>query len=151
MRDWPANLCPKNRARYSQSSAKTLAVGAIAATAVHPGAAVGATRKKERKPAMKLVITVEKIKGHCPAYKVGDKIVLDNGFQFNLQETTAACMHSLASILPYHIAISNGVPPNRMGLAHKDRNDGKAYVQCLDPCDETGGGTVLFSIARDDS
>ncbi len=97
---------------------------------------------------MKLVITVEKIKGRCPAYKVGDKIVLENGFKFNLQETTAACMHSLASILPYHIAISKGVPPNRMGLAHKDKDDGKAYVQCLDPCDETGGGTTIFSIAR---
>ena len=100
---------------------------------------------------MKLVITVEKIKGNCPAYKVGDKIVLDHGFMFNLQETTAACMHSLASILPYHIALLNEVPPNRMGLAHKDRDDGKAYVQCLDPCEETGGGTAVFSIAREDS
>ena len=45
---------------------------------------------------MKLVITVIDIKGRCPAYKVGDKIVLDNGYKFNLQETTAACMHSLA-------------------------------------------------------
>ena len=42
---------------------------------------------------MKLVITVVKIKGRCPAYKVGDKIVLDGGYRFNLQETTAACMH----------------------------------------------------------
>ena len=97
---------------------------------------------------MKLVITVEKIKGRCPAYKVGDKIVLDSGFRLNLKETTAVCMHSLASILPYHIAISKGVTPDRMGLAHKDKRDGKAYVQCLDPCDETGGGTTIFSIER---
>ena len=97
---------------------------------------------------MKLVITVIDIKGRCPAYKVGDKIVLDSGFKFNLQETTAACMHSLASILPYHIAISKGVPPNRMGLAHKEKQDGKAYVHCLDPCELTGGGTTVFSIER---
>lgn len=97
---------------------------------------------------MKLVITVEKIDGRCPAYKVGDKIVLDSGYKFNLKETTAACMHSLASILPYHVAISKGVQPNQMGLAHKDRKDGKAYVHCLDPCEMTGGGTTTFSIAR---
>ena len=97
---------------------------------------------------MKLIITVEQIKGRCPAYKEGDKIVLDNGFMFNLQETTAACMHSLASVIPYHIAISKGVPPNKMGLAHKTKEDGKAYVQCLDPCEITGGGTTIFSIER---
>ena len=97
---------------------------------------------------MKLVITVEKIQGRCPVYKVGDKIVLDSGYRFNLQETTAVCMHSLASIMPYHVAIAKGVTPNQMGLAHKERKDGKAYVHCLDPCEETGGGTVTFSIAR---
>jgi uncharacterized repeat protein (TIGR04076 family) len=57
-------------------------------------------------------------------------------------------MHSLASIMPYHVAIAKGVPPNKMGLAHKEKKDGKAYVHCLDPCEETGGGTVTFSIAR---
>ena len=97
---------------------------------------------------MRLVITVEKIQGRCPVYKLGDKIVLDSGYRFNLQETTAVCMHSLASIMPYHVAIAKGVPPNQMGLAHKERKDGKAYVHCLDPCEETGGGTVTFSIAR---
>ena len=42
-----------------------------------------------RRYAMKLVITVEDIKGQCPAYRAGDRIVLDNGFKFNLRETTA--------------------------------------------------------------
>ena len=97
---------------------------------------------------MKLVITVVDIRGRCPAYNVGDKIVLDDGYKFNLQETTAACMHSLASILPYHVAIAKGVAPNQMGLAHKSEQDGKAYVHCLDPCEFTGGGTTTFSIER---
>ncbi len=97
---------------------------------------------------MKLVIRVEKIDGRCPAYQVGDVIVLDNGYQLNLDETTAGCMHSFASIMPYHIALSKGVPPNRMGLAHKKDDDGRAWVQCLDPCEMTGGGTVTFSIER---
>jgi len=52
---------------------------------------------------MKLIIRVEDIKGRCPAYEVGDRIVLDSGFRLNLEETTAGCMHSFASIIPYHI------------------------------------------------
>ena len=97
---------------------------------------------------MKLVVTVVDIKGRCPAHKVGDKIVLDDGYKFNFHETTAACMHSLTSILPYHVAIAKGVPPSQMGLAHKSDQDGKAYVHCLDPCEFTGGGTTTFSMER---
>ncbi len=104
--------------------------------------------RKRRRPKVKLVITAVDIKGRCPTYKVGDKIVLDSGYKFNLQETTAACMHSLASILPYHVAIAKGVQPSQMGLAHKTEDDGKAYVHCLDPCEFTGGGTTTFSIER---
>ena len=97
---------------------------------------------------MKLVIRVVEIKGRCPAYEVGDTIVLDNGFRLNLEGTTAGCMHSFASIIPYHVALAKGVRPDQMGLAHKELKDGKAYVQCLDPCEMTGGGTVTFSIER---
>jgi uncharacterized repeat protein (TIGR04076 family) len=97
---------------------------------------------------MKLIISVEEIRGRCPVYEVGDRIVLDSGFRLNLKETTKGCMHSFASIIPYHIALSKGVRPDQMGLAHKDRDDGRAYVQCLDPCEMTGGGTVTFSIER---
>ena len=97
---------------------------------------------------MRLVIRVEAIKGRCPAYDVGDLVVLDDGFRLNTRETTNGCMHSFASIIPYHIALAKGVEPRQMGLAHKERDDGKAYVQCLDPCEVTGGGTVTFSIER---
>ena len=27
----------------------------------------------------KLLVTVKEIKGHCPVYKIGDRIVLDEG------------------------------------------------------------------------
>lgn len=99
---------------------------------------------------MRLVIRVEDIKGRCPVYQVGDQIVLDSGYRLNLRETTAACMHSLASVLPYHIALAKGVRPDQMGLAHREKDDGRAYVQCLDPCEFTGGGTVTFSIEREE-
>lgn len=88
---------------------------------------------------MKIVIKVVEIKGFCPVYKKGDRIVFDEGYKLNLEETDALCIHSLASILPYYNAIYRGIPPGDMGL-------GEGYVQCLDPMKYTQGGTVIFKI-----
>ena len=93
----------------------------------------------------KLLITVKEIKGNCPVYKLGNRIVLDEGYRFNLKETDNVCMHSLSSIMPYHIALYNGIDPRKLGLS---RDGKKSYVQCLDPCDYTSGGTVIFEIER---
>jgi len=90
-----------------------------------------------------LVVRVKEIVGHCPVYKVGDTFVLEEGYKINPKKSCTICMHSLASILPYHIALTEGVNPKKIGLA-KEGN--KAYVQCLDPMKYTGGGTVTFEI-----
>jgi uncharacterized repeat protein (TIGR04076 family) len=55
-------------------------------------------------------------------------------------------MHSLTSILPYYVALSKGVTAKELGLSRGQSEE--AYVQCLDPCEITGGGTVLFEISR---
>ncbi|MBN1843901.1 MAG: TIGR04076 family protein [Deltaproteobacteria bacterium] len=94
----------------------------------------------------RLIITVKEIKGNCPVYQVGDKIVLDEGYRLNLKETDNMCMHSLASIMPYYVALYRGIDPRDLGLS---KNGKKAHVQCLDPCEYTGGGTVIFEIERD--
>jgi uncharacterized repeat protein (TIGR04076 family) len=94
----------------------------------------------------KLLITVKEIKGHCPVYKIGDRIVLDEGYRLNLGETDSMCLHSVASILPYYIALYRGVDPRELGLS---RDGKKAHVQCLDPCDYTDGGTVIFEIGKE--
>ncbi|GAG58029.1 unnamed protein product [marine sediment metagenome] len=91
----------------------------------------------------KLIIKTLKIKGTCPVYEIGDKIVIDEGYKLNLEETDNVCMHSLTSIMPYYVALSKGVAPKTLGLA-KEGN--KAYLQCLDPCELTGGGTVIFEV-----
>ena len=91
----------------------------------------------------KLVVKVVNIEGKCPVYKVGEKIVLDEGYRVNLEESDNICMHSLASIMPYYVALYNGVSPKNLGLANKE---GKACVHCLDPCELTGGGTVIFEV-----
>jgi uncharacterized repeat protein (TIGR04076 family) len=96
---------------------------------------------------MQLIIKVIDIKGKCPVYEIGDKIVLQQGYILDPKETDIVCMHSLASIIPYYIALSKGVRAKDLGLAKEDSNE--AYVQCLDPCDLTGGGTVLFEISKE--
>ena len=88
---------------------------------------------------------MKEIRGNCPVYRPGDRIVLDEGYRLNLKETDNVCMHSLSSIMPYYIALYKGVDPRKLGLSQDGK---KAYVQCLDPCDYTGGGTVIFEIER---
>lgn len=94
----------------------------------------------------KLIITVAAVRGTCPVYKVGNKIVIDDGFRVNLQEADAICMHSLASVMPYYVALSKGIAPAQLGLANER---GLACVQCLDPAGCTGGGMVLFEMTAE--
>jgi len=93
---------------------------------------------------MDLVVRVVQIKGHCPVYKVNDSFTLKDGYR--LVSKIPLCMHALASLIPYYNAlqVSN---PARWGLAGK-KDESKAYIQCLDPLDHTGGGTVIFEIER---
>jgi hypothetical protein len=57
-------------------------------------------------------------------------------------------MNSLASIMPYYIALINDVDPVSIGLARKDCNSKSAFVQCLDLCKCKNAGTValLFQV-----
>jgi uncharacterized repeat protein (TIGR04076 family) len=95
-----------------------------------------------------LVIRVVEIKGSCPVYEIGNTIVLKGGYVLDPKETGPVCMHSLASILPYYVALSRGIRAKDLGLSRDDSEE--AYVQCLDPCEITGGGTVRFEISRID-
>jgi uncharacterized repeat protein (TIGR04076 family) len=47
--------------------------------------------------------------------------------------------------MSYYIALYRGIDPRNLGVS---RNEKKAYAQCLDPCDYTGGGTVIFEIEK---
>jgi uncharacterized repeat protein (TIGR04076 family) len=96
---------------------------------------------------MKLVVEVLEISGNCPVYKLGDRIILDDGYKVNLEETDNICMHSLASLLPYYNALAKGVSPIKLGLAEEGE---EAFIQCLDPEKYTGGGTVTFKIRKEE-
>jgi len=93
---------------------------------------------------MKLIIEIVEIQGNCPVYKLGNKIVLNEGYKVNLKETDNICLHSLASLLPYYNSLSKGVSPVTLGLAREGKD---AYIQCLDPQKYTGGGTVTFKVS----
>lgn len=90
-----------------------------------------------------LLITVHEIEGTCPVYEQGDTFRISEGFKLKAGRTL--CMHSLASIFPYYITLSRGTPPDELGLGEGP----EAFVQCLDPCKYTGGGTVTFKITRE--
>jgi len=92
-----------------------------------------------------LEIEVVEIKGKCPVYKRGDKIVID-GPRIVLEKTDALCIHALSVILHYAVALDEGADPVKLGLTKKSDKE-NAYVQCVDPWKPyTEGGTVIFRI-----
>jgi uncharacterized repeat protein (TIGR04076 family) len=95
---------------------------------------------------MDLIVNVKKIKGICPVYKAGDTFSIKKGYVLDRTRSSPVCMHSLASLMPYYVALSKGVHPKDLGLSGTKPNC--AYVQCLDPCEITGGGTVIFEVYR---
>jgi len=58
-------------------------------------------------------------------------------------------MHALASLMPYYNAL-RFAGPEELGLAGKEDREA-LYIQCLDPCVQTGGGTVIFAVTRSPS
>jgi uncharacterized repeat protein (TIGR04076 family) len=93
---------------------------------------------------MDLLITVKKINGHCPTFKVGDTFTLKAGYQ--LVSDIPVCMHALTSLMPFYNALRVSEPA-QWGLDGK-KDKSKAYVQCPDPFDCTDGGTVVFEISK---
>ena len=63
----------------------------------------------------KVIIRVKEIKGNCVVFKGGEKIVTE-GPEINLKETDKICIHALASLLHYVVALREGVDPVKLGL-----------------------------------
>lgn len=101
-----------------------------------------------------LLVQVKEIKGRCPVYREGDSFRIAEGFKLIAERPL--CMHALASLMPYYVALSHGVSLVELGLAGAEAEEGEgrgrvAYIQCLDPCERTGGGTVVFAISKSKS
>jgi uncharacterized repeat protein (TIGR04076 family) len=94
-----------------------------------------------------LKIEVIEVRGHCPVYKVGDKIVIDDP-EIVLDETDALCTHALSSLLHYVMVLERGADPVELGLSKPEDRE-HAYIQCLDPGNPyTHGGTVVFKVRK---
>ncbi len=94
---------------------------------------------------MRFVAEVVEVRGRCPVFKVGDRIVIE-GPRVVMEETDAICVHALPVILHYMIAVREGVSTKKLGLS---KEEGVAYLQCPDPGEPyTGGGTVIFKCYR---
>ena len=93
----------------------------------------------------KLIITVKEIKGKCAVHTLGDRMVID-GPEIDLENTDRICIHALAPILHYAVALREGVDPEKLGLTKKGK---KAYIHCPDPGERyTDGGEVVFEVER---
>ena len=94
-----------------------------------------------------LEIKVHQIKGKCPVYKVGDKMVIDDP-KILLDRTDALCTHALATLLHYVTILEHDWCPVKLGLT-KPQEPGHAYMQCVDPGEPyTKGGTVIFECRK---
>ena len=94
-----------------------------------------------------LEIKVREIKGKCPVYKVGDKIVFDDP-RIELAQTDALCTHALSTLLHYVTILEHDWCPVKLGLTRSEDPE-HAYMQCVDPgLPYTDGGTVIFECSR---
>ena len=104
-------------------------------------------RSMQIKEKYRLIITAKKIRGKCPVFRVGDRIVIDSP-KIVVDRTDSLCVHALGCMLSVIIPLSYGVSFKHLGLATKEGD--KGYIQCLDPGEPyTEGGTVLFEIKRE--
>lgn len=92
----------------------------------------------------RLVISVKEIRGNCPVYKVGDRIVVESP-KIIVEKTDSICVHAFGCMLSMIVPLSRGISFKTLGLTTEEGE--KGYIQCLDPGKPyTNGGTVLFEI-----
>lgn len=94
-----------------------------------------------------LEIQVHEIRGKCPVYREGDRIIVDEP-EIDLERTDALCTHALSTILHYTTILERNWCPVELGLT-VDGDEEHAYMQCVDPGEPyTEGGTVIFRVRR---
>ena len=84
-----------------------------------------------------LELIVEEIRGTCPVYSKGDRIVI-SGPNIVLTESDALCTHALSTILHYTTVLEHAWRPVELGLTTPE-DPGPPY---------TKGGTVIFRCQR---
>ncbi|MCG2828896.1 TIGR04076 family protein [Methanothermobacter sp. K4] len=94
-----------------------------------------------------LEVRVHEIRGYCPVYREGDRIII-NDPEIDIEETDALCTHALSTILHYTTILERKWCPVELGLT-VEGDEEHAYMQCVDPGEPyTDGGTVIFRVRR---
>jgi uncharacterized repeat protein (TIGR04076 family) len=93
----------------------------------------------------KKINTVEKIRGNCPIYKTGGKIVI-NKFYKKPKYSLNVCIHAFAAMTTLLSAVLYGTSALELGMGSEEDVD---YLQCPDPGPPyTKGETFLFKLKR---
>lgn len=91
---------------------------------------------------------VEEIRGTCPMYKTGDKIVWDSipsAESINLKESDAVCMRALTNFWTYPMWLHGD---DRL-INHMRGVNGECRMACTNPGEPyTPCGYVVFRISR---
>lgn len=96
--------------------------------------------------AYRVTITIKEIRGYCPIYKVGDKIIMEK-FYVDSRNSERVCIHALAAFSTLLSAFLHGSSAIELGIGSEDD---VGYLQCPDPGPpHTKGGTVLFELRRE--
>lgn len=94
----------------------------------------------------RLVITVKEVRGKCPLYQVGDKVIIDKSY-INTKKSKNICIHALSAMFTLLSAFVHGSSATELGIGAKAD---VGYLQCPDPGPPyTKGGTVIFVIRRE--
>lgn len=92
-----------------------------------------------------LEIRVVEVRGNCPVYRGGERILI-RGPEIDMKGTDRICIHAMATLLHYAVALREGVSPSSLGLCSEGDS---AFLQCPDPGPPlTPGGTVIFECRK---
>ena len=97
----------------------------------------------------RVIYTVEEIRGSCPVYKVGDRIVMDSKYPvevINLKESDAVCVRVLDNMWSQKIWQA----ANDTAIEHLSGISGECRIGCSMPGKPyTPCGYVIFRIKRE--
>mgnify|MGYP000288814880 CR=1 FL=1 len=94
----------------------------------------------------RVVIEVKEVRGRCPVYKPGDRIVVER-FYIKCGESKDVCLHALCAMSTLLSSFMRGYSARSLGIGLRDN---VGYLQCPDPGSPyTCGGTVVFELRRE--
>jgi len=101
---------------------------------------------KWQKMGYRVTIEVKEVRGFCPVYKPGDRIILKD-FYIDSNHSKNVCIHLLSAASTLLSAFMHGSSAIELGIGNRDDI---GYLQCPDPGPPyTKGGTVVFELRRE--